>query len=69
MTRAVAAGLEAPDPTLELELRARLDDVEQTLEKAVRSDTEFVTEAASYLVAAGGKRFRPMLVLLCRAVR
>ncbi len=64
MTRAVAAGLEAPDPALELELRARLDDVEETLEKAVRSDTEFVTEAASYLVAAGGKRFRPMLVLL-----
>src|SRR6266498_4112574 len=34
------------------------------LEKAVRSDTDIVTETASYLVAAGGKRFRPMLVLL-----
>jgi len=64
MTRAVAAGLTAPDPVLEVELRTRLDDVEETLEKAVRSDTDFVTEAASYLVAAGGKRFRPMLVLL-----
>jgi heptaprenyl diphosphate synthase len=64
VTRAAAAGLEAPDPTLEFELRGRLDDVEAALEKAVRSDTEFVTEAASYLVQAGGKRFRPMLVLL-----
>src|SRR5438093_5336017 len=64
MTRAEIRGLEAPDPTLELEIRGRLNDVEASLEKAVRSDTDFVTEAASYLVNAGGKRFRPMLVLL-----
>ena len=64
MTRAETRGLEAPDPLLEEELRARLNDVEATLEKSVRSDTDFVTEAASYLVAAGGKRFRPLLVLL-----
>jgi heptaprenyl diphosphate synthase len=64
VTRAATAGLEAPDPVLERELGARMDDVEAALEKAVRSDTEFVTEAASYLVNAGGKRFRPLLVLL-----
>ncbi|MFN2589487.1 MAG: polyprenyl synthetase family protein [Actinomycetota bacterium] len=64
MTRAKARGLEAPDPMLEREIRGRLDMVETTLEKVVRSDTEFVTEAASYLVRAGGKRFRPLLVLL-----
>ena len=64
MTRAETRGLEAPDPHLEDELRARLNDVEAMLEKSVRSDTDFVTEAASYLVAAGGKRFRPLLVLL-----
>jgi heptaprenyl diphosphate synthase len=64
MTRAEIRGLEAPDQALELEIRARLNDVEASLEKAVRSDTDFVTEAASYLVAAGGKRFRPLLVLL-----
>ena len=57
MTRAATAGLEAPDPVLEADLRSGLDDVEAALEKAVRSDTEFVTEAASYLVNAGGKRF------------
>ena len=64
MTRAETRGLEAPDPVLEDEIRARLNDVEATMEKSVRTDTDFVTETASYLVAAGGKRFRPMLVLL-----
>jgi heptaprenyl diphosphate synthase len=49
---------------LEQELRARLNDVEESLEKWVHSETEFVAEAASYLVKAGGKRFRPLLVLL-----
>jgi geranylgeranyl pyrophosphate synthase len=65
VTRATTRGLEAPDPVLEDELRRRLNDVEAALEKAVRSDTDFVTEVASYLVAAGGKRLRPLLVLLC----
>jgi heptaprenyl diphosphate synthase len=65
MTRAVTRGLEAPDPVLEREIRGRLDEVEAVLEKSVRSDTELVTEASSHLLAAGGKRVRPMLVLLC----
>jgi heptaprenyl diphosphate synthase len=64
MTRAQTQGLEVPDPGLEEKIRIRLNDVEAMLEKSVRSDTEVVTETASYLVAAGGKRFRPMLVLL-----
>jgi heptaprenyl diphosphate synthase len=64
VTRLGSPGLEAPDRELEAELRDRLNQVEDSLEKAVRSDTEFVSEAASYLVKAGGKRFRPLLVLL-----
>jgi heptaprenyl diphosphate synthase len=64
VTRTEVPGLEARDPQLEAELRARLADVEQALEKAVRTDYEPLSEAASYLLAAGGKRFRPMLVLL-----
>ena len=64
MTRAVIRGLEVPDPVLESAIRGRLNEVESSLEKYARSDTDFVTEAASYLLAAGGKRFRPMLVLL-----
>jgi heptaprenyl diphosphate synthase len=64
MTRAVAAGLDVPDPVLADELGVRLDQVEAALERSVRSDTDFVTKAASYLLSAGGKRFRPMMVLL-----
>src|SRR5256714_11451609 len=64
MTRAGIPGVEAPDAALEAELRGRLDQVEQALQKAVRADFEFLSEAASHLLDAGGKRFRPMLVLL-----
>ena len=42
----------------------RLDAVEQLLADAVKSDDPFVAEAARHLVEAGGKRFRPLLVLL-----
>ncbi|MFN8195640.1 MAG: polyprenyl synthetase family protein [Nocardioidaceae bacterium] len=38
--------------------------VETALAGHVRSRARFVTEAASHLMAAGGKRFRPLLVLL-----
>jgi heptaprenyl diphosphate synthase len=64
MTRAAIKELEVPDPRLERDLRARLDLVERALEKAVLADYDLLTEAAGYLLAAGGKRFRPMLVLL-----
>jgi heptaprenyl diphosphate synthase len=64
MTRAEIPGLQAPDPALESELRARLDLVERALEKAVIADYDLMTEAAGHLLRAGGKRFRPMLVVL-----
>ena len=64
MSRRTIPGLEAPDPTLEREIRARLDEVEAALEKAVRADSDMLAETAQYLLSAGGKRFRPMLVLL-----
>jgi heptaprenyl diphosphate synthase len=38
--------------------------VEAFLVDTVKSDDAFVAEVASHLVEAGGKRFRPMLVLL-----
>ncbi len=52
------------DPDLESRLRARMDDVEVALEGHVQSEAGFVTEAARHLMNAGGKRFRPLLVLL-----
>jgi len=54
----------APDDRLEDDLRSRLDRVEEALAAAVASDVPLVSEAAGYLLTAGGKRFRPMLVLL-----
>ena len=57
-------GIEAPDPVLESELRAGLDRVEGALRRAVDSDVPLVATTGRYLLSAGGKRFRPLLVLL-----
>ena len=47
MTRAGVPGLEAPDAALEGELRARLDEVEEALQKAVRADFSVGSASAS----------------------
>jgi heptaprenyl diphosphate synthase len=52
------------DPQLEARLRQRLVEVEAELDVTVQSEARFVTEAARHLMQAGGKRFRPLLVLL-----
>jgi heptaprenyl diphosphate synthase len=52
------------DQDLEARLRARMVDVEAELDEAVQSEAGFVTDAARHLMQAGGKRFRPLLVLL-----
>jgi heptaprenyl diphosphate synthase len=62
--RRVIPGLEAPDEVLEAQIRGRLDRVEGALEKAVVADSDLLAATATYLLQAGGKRFRPMLVLL-----
>ena len=64
MTRAEIPGLEAPDADLERGLRLRLDQVERYLETTVQAEYDLLTDASAYLLQAGGKRFRPMLVLL-----
>ena len=56
--------LPVTDPGLEARLRERLEQVEKALYEHVQSQFPFVTEAASHLLDAGGKRFRPLLVLL-----
>ena len=63
MTRAPWT-LEAPDPALEADVRRRLDEVEEALAGAARSDVPLVTATSSYMLGAGGKRFRPLLVIL-----
>ncbi len=59
-----AADLEFADPALAKSIRAGLDRVEAQLAAAVHTDAPFIAEPARHLVAAGGKRFRPLLVLL-----
>ena len=49
---------------IQARVRAGLVQVEEALRDAVVTADPFVQEAASYLVAAGGKRLRPTLVLL-----
>lgn len=49
---------------IEASVRAGLERVEVALRDAVATADPFVQEAAGYLVRAGGKRFRPTLVLL-----
>lgn len=57
-------GLPVQDPGLSARLAEGLAEVEEGLSRAVRSDYPFVETAARHLVEAGGKRFRPLLVLL-----
>ena len=57
-------GVDFADAELEASVRAGLDAIEAALRVAVSSDDEFVAGAASYLVDAGGKRFRPLVSVL-----
>jgi heptaprenyl diphosphate synthase len=57
-------GIEFADAALEAAVRAGLVSVEDLLRESVKSDYPFVTETSQHLVVAGGKRFRPLLVLL-----
>jgi heptaprenyl diphosphate synthase len=57
-------GVAFEDAELEASVRAGLDTVEQALTVAVHAEDDFVADAAGHLVAAGGKRFRPLLCLL-----
>ena len=63
MNYASLAGL-GLDGMLAEDLRRDMEQVEKLLRDSVRSEYPFVTEASRHLVDAGGKRFRPLLVLL-----
>jgi len=64
VTEALPFGLSHVGDALSARLRQGLDDVEVALRRSVTSEYPFVTEAASHLVNAGGKRFRPLLALV-----
>ena len=63
-TPASTMGPWLPEGALGDSLAEGLARVEATLATAVASEHPFVSEAAGHLMAAGGKRFRPMLALL-----
>ncbi|MBD2899798.1 Heptaprenyl diphosphate synthase component 2 [Actinomadura sp. RB99] len=52
------------DSALAADARERLAAVEELLLESVRGEDPLLTQASKHLVEAGGKRFRPMLVLL-----
>ena len=67
MSGAVPSGflaLPRVDLSLAREVQDDLDKVEEMLRDSVSSADPLLTEAASHLLEAGGKRFRAMLVLL-----
>ncbi|WP_153396807.1 polyprenyl synthetase family protein [Ornithinicoccus halotolerans] len=60
-----ATGLPEIDAGLEARLADGLAAVDARLREVVDHDDPFIAEAGGYLVNAGGKRFRPLLTLLC----
>ena len=52
------------DEIFEASVRSQLELIDAALLGAAEADSEMVTEAAQHIIAAGGKRFRPLLVVL-----
>jgi heptaprenyl diphosphate synthase len=59
-----AVPLDFPDSALEAEVLDDLARVEASLMETAHPDNELFTEASRHSIAAGGKRFRALLVLL-----
>jgi len=59
-----ALSLASVDPVLAAQLNAGMAEVEARLLVSASSEDPFIADAATHLAAAGGKRFRPLLVLL-----
>ncbi len=57
-------GLEFADSALESAMTDGMARVEALMRETVRSEYPFVDEASHHLVAAGGKRYRPLVTLL-----
>ena len=57
-------GVTLRDDAYEARIRDRLDEIERSLADVIDADEPFIAEAATHLLRAGGKRFRPLLVLL-----
>ncbi len=60
--------LPGADEKMQQRLSDGLGHVDRRLREVVDHDDPFIAEAAGHLSNAGGKRFRPMLTLLCAQV-
>ncbi|MGH3277374.1 MAG: polyprenyl synthetase family protein [Streptosporangiaceae bacterium] len=60
----MTAGVDLPDAALASDVAAGLAEVEEGLRDAVRAEHVVLTQASTHLLEAGGKRLRPLLVLL-----
>ncbi|WP_068432082.1 polyprenyl synthetase family protein [Piscicoccus intestinalis] len=67
MTAGGASTLQLPgtSPDLVATLARDVARVEEFIASAVNADDPFIAEASGHLFQAGGKRFRPMLTVLC----
>ncbi|RLV56405.1 polyprenyl synthetase family protein [Aeromicrobium phragmitis] len=61
----MAVGVSFDDPGLTTRVQNGVDRVEELLARSVDSPEPFLAEAAAHLQRAGGKRFRPLLTVLC----
>ncbi|GAB3294223.1 polyprenyl synthetase family protein [Parasphingorhabdus pacifica] len=57
-------GFGIADPALADSVKRNMARVEETLHESVRSEFDFATRTSRHLVDAGGKRIRPLFVLL-----
>ena len=60
----IAVPVDFPDSALEAEVLDDLARVEEALARTAHPDDQLLTEASRHSIAAGGKRFRALLVLL-----
>ncbi|MCX4747215.1 polyprenyl synthetase family protein [Kitasatospora sp. NBC_01287] len=64
MTVVEPFGLSVQDRDLTRDVQAGLEAVEAAMAEAVQSDRPLIAITANHLIQAGGKRFRPLLVML-----
>ena len=60
----------APDPNILLDtavslVRDDLDSVNNTIQSRIKSDIALINTLGAYIVKSGGKRLRPLILLLC----
>jgi heptaprenyl diphosphate synthase len=58
------AGVDLTDAVASADVAAGLQEVEAGLRAAARAEHQVLTEASAHLIEAGGKRLRPLLVLM-----